>query len=225
MKKAIVLLSGGLDSATTLAIAKQEGYGCYALTFNYGQRSQIEITAAKRITESIGVIEHRIFNIDISQFGGSALTDSNIAIPTESTTEIPATYVPARNTIFLSVALAWAEVIKASDIFVGAHIEDYSGYPDCRPEYFKAFQALANEGTKAGVTGVAFKVHTPLLYMNKAGIIRKGTTLNVDYSLSVSCYDADEAGRACGVCESCGYRAAGFQQAKICDPTMYREIE
>lgn len=225
MKKAVVLLSGGLDSATCLAIARQEGYTCYAITFSYGQRHHAEIAAAKQIAQSMEVIAHRIFNIDINQFGGSALTDHRIAVPSTLTTGIPITYVPSRNTIFLSITLAWAEIIKAPNIFVGAHIKDYSGYPDCRPEYFELFEQLANTGTKAGVEGTQFQIHTPLLSMNKAEIIAKGSSLRVDYGMTVSCYDADEVGGACGVCDSCRYRAAGFQEANILDPTSYRSAD
>lgn len=221
MKKAVILLSGGLDSCTCFAIAKAQGFACYGLSFDYGQRSRIEITAAKRIFQSLGGVEHTLFQLDLAQFGGSALTDKNIAIPTAATTEIPLTYVPARNTIFLSIALAWAEVIAASDIFIGANVIDYSNYPDCRPEYLQAYQQMANLATQTGVEGQGFRFQAPLLQLSKAEIIAQGCRLGVDYSLTCSCYDADQQGRACGICDSCRLRATGFQQAGVSDPTIY----
>ena len=219
--KAIVLVSGGLDSATALAIAKSEGYDCHALSFDYGQRHGVELEAARRVAQSMGVSDHRIIRIDLAQFGGSALTDKNIEVPVEPGEGIPVTYVPARNTIFLSYALANAEVINAADIFIGVNAVDYSGYPDCRPEYIKAFEAMANLATRAAVQGRRLTLHTPLIRLSKAEIIRKGVALGVDYSLTVSCYQADDAGRACGVCDSCRFRKEGFATAGIPDPTLY----
>ena len=222
MTKAIVLLSGGLDSATTLAIAKRERHDCYALSFEYGQRHAAELQAAQRVAQAMGVFEHRIFPLDLSVFGGSALTDPTIAVPVRPTEGIPVTYVPARNTIFLAVALGWAEVSNAHDLYIGVNAVDYSGYPDCRPEFITAFQAAANLGTKAGVEGSLFRIHTPLISLSKAEIIRKGRDLNVDYSLTVSCYRADDQGRACGTCDACRLRAKGFHEAGIDDPTLYQ---
>lgn len=221
MKKAVVLVSGGLDSATTLAIAKDEGYVCYALNFDYAQRHGAELIAARRVTASIGVAEYKVYRLDLSEFGGSALTDRTIKIPDRATTGIPVTYVPARNTIFLSLALAWAEVLQAWDIFIGVNILDYSGYPDCRPEYIQAFQTVANLATKAGVEGNNFHIRTPLINYTKARIVQVGERLGVDFSLTVSCYAADEQGRACGVCDSCRLRVAGFKQAGMIDPARY----
>ncbi len=220
--KAIVLVSGGLDSTTTLAIAKDLGFDCYALSFNYGQRHLSELHAAKKVTEAFGVIDHKIINLDMGQIGGSALTDSEIDVPESASEGIPVTYVPARNTIFLSYALAWAEVIDANDIFIGVNAVDYSGYPDCRPEYIKAYEQLARLATKAGVEGASFKIHTPLIELTKAEIIEKGTLLNVDYGLTVSCYQADNDGKACGVCDSCRFRKEGFAAAHLSDPTSYK---
>jgi 7-cyano-7-deazaguanine synthase len=220
--KAIVLVSGGLDSTTTLAIAKNLGFDCYALSFNYGQRHISELNAAKRVAESFNVKEHKIISLDMGQIGGSALTDSKIDVPETSSEGIPVTYVPARNTIFLSYALAWAEVLDANDIFIGVNAVDYSGYPDCRPEYIKAYEKLATLATKAGVEGTTFKIHTPLIELTKAEIIKKGTSLNVDYALTVSCYQADEKGNACGVCDSCRFRKEGFEAANLTDPTHYK---
>lgn len=220
--KAVVLLSGGLDSATTLAMAIDQGFTCYTLSFNYGQRHAVELDAAKKIVNTMNVAGHKIINLDLTQIGGSALTDKNIAVPQSPSAGIPITYVPARNTIFLSYALAWAEVLDISDIFIGVNAVDYSGYPDCRPEYIAAFENTARLATKAGVEGKPFRIHTPLIQMNKAEIIRKGTELGVDYSLTVSCYQADDQGRACGVCDSCRFRIEGFTAAGIPDPTIYQ---
>ncbi len=222
-KRAVVLLSGGLDSATALAIARGEGYDCYALSFDYNQRHRCELQAAGRVAESQGVAEHRSFKLDLAQFGGSALTDSAIDVPTEGVGEgIPVTYVPARNTVFLSLALAWAEVLGARAIFIGVNAVDYSGYPDCRPEFIEAYQHMANLATRAGVEGEGFTIHTPLIDLSKAEIIRRGTALGVNYGLTISCYDPDEAGRACGVCDSCRLRAVGFRDAGVSDPTRYQ---
>ena len=221
-KKAIILLSGGLDSSTVLAIAHSKGYECYVLTVNYGQRMQAEINAALNIATHFKVKEHKVLNVDWASIGGSALTDESIDIPHEDAGEdIPVTYVPARNTIMLSYALGWAEVVNAYDIFYGANIVDYSNYPDCRPEYIRAFENLANLATKAGVEGHRFKVHAPLLLLSKADIIAQGVQLGVDYSLTISCYEHDATGRACGQCSSCLQRRAGFEAANIPDPTHY----
>ncbi|MGH8283957.1 MAG: 7-cyano-7-deazaguanine synthase QueC [Gammaproteobacteria bacterium] len=222
MKKAVILLSGGLDSATTLAIAKSEGYVCYALSFAYGQRHRVELAAAARIAKTLGAIEHKTIALDLSIIGGSALTDVRIEVPQHLTTGIPITYVPARNTVFLSVALGWAEVLGAQDIFIGVNSVDYSGYPDCRPEFIAAFERVAQLGTKAGVEGRPFHIQAPLMEFSKAGIIRRGMELDVDYSLTVSCYLADAQGRACGCCDSCRLRKQGFRDAGIPDPTSYR---
>lgn len=221
--EAIVLLSGGLDSITVLALAKQQGYACYALSFDYGQRHNAELEAAKRIAAEYGVIDHKIVHIGLNDIGGSALTDEHIAVPNTLQSGIPVTYVPARNTIFLSFALGWAEVLNLRDIFIGVNAIDYSGYPDCRPEFIKAFQELANLATKAGAEGGRFSIHTPLIEMSKAEIIRLGTELGVDYSQTVSCYSADKNGRACGVCDACRLRKAGFEAAGIKDPTRYQK--
>ena len=221
VKNAVVLLSGGLDSATVLAMARQQGFRCFALSVDYGQRHHAELAAAKRVADKLGAAEHRVINIDLTAFGGSALTDSRIAVPEHATAGIPLTYVPARNTIMLSLALAWAEVLQSQDIFFGVNAVDYSGYPDCRPEYVEAFQSMANLATKAAVEGYPLKIHAPLLHMSKAEIIRQGTALGVDFSLTVSCYQADEEGRACGVCDSCRLRRAGFEDAAINDVTRY----
>jgi 7-cyano-7-deazaguanine synthase len=221
MMNAVVLLSGGLDSATVLAMARQQGFGCYALSVDYGQRHHAELAASKRVADTLGAIEHRVVSIDLTGFGGSALTDSRIAVPEHESAGIPLTYVPARNTIMLSLALAWSEVLKAQDIFFGVNAVDYSGYPDCRPEYVAAFEHMANLATKAAVEGNPIKIHAPLQYMSKADIIRQGTRLDVDFSLTVSCYQADAKGRACGVCDSCRLRRAGFENAAIADVTRY----
>lgn len=223
--KAVVLLSGGLDSATVLAMAREQGYVCYALSLDYGQRHQAELNAARRIVESLGVEEHKIIRLDLTQIGGSALTDTRIAVPEQPSEGIPITYVPARNTIFLSLALGWAEVLGASELFVGVNAVDYSGYPDCRPEYIAAFERLSNLATRAGVEGRPFHLHAPLIHLSKADIIQAGTSLGVDYGLTVSCYAADEQGRACGKCDSCRLRAAGFAAAGVADPTRYVEID
>lgn len=215
---AVVLLSGGLDSATTLAIAKTEGFEPYALSFRYGQRHAVELDAARKVAAQIGVAEHRIVDIDLRAFGGSALT-ADIPVPTEPSLGIPVTYVPARNTIFLSFALAWCEVLGTADIFIGVNAVDYGGYPDCRPEFIRAFEALANLATKAGVEGrVKFKVHAPLIAMSKEAIIRRGLALGVDYGLTRSCYQPDAEGRACGACDSCRIRRKGFAEVGIADP-------
>jgi 7-cyano-7-deazaguanine synthase len=221
---AIVLLSGGLDSATTLAVARSRGYRCYALVFAYGQRHEIELAAARRVAEHLDAADFKMIEIDLRAFGGSALTD-DIDVPHDRDVEgagIPITYVPARNTILLSYALAWAEVLGCHDIFIGVNAVDYSGYPDCRPQFIEAFERLANLATRAGVEGGRFTIHTPLIEMTKAEIIRTGDALGVDYSLTHSCYDPDDAGRACGRCDSCALRRRGFEEAGIADPTPYR---
>ena len=223
--RAVVLLSGGLDSATVLALAREQGYRCHALSLDYGQRHRAELAAARRVAAAQGVVEHRIIPIDLGTIGGSALTDREIAVPEQPGEGIPVTYVPARNTVFLSLALAWAEVLGAWDLFIGVNAVDYSGYPDCRPEYIEAFQRLCQLATRAGVEGGRFRVHAPLIELSKADIIRSGTRLGVDYALTVSCYSADEAGRACGVCDSCRLRRQGFIDAGIADPTRYREAD
>ena len=223
VKKAIILLSGGLDSATALACARADGFECYALSFNYGQRHSAELDAARQVAQVQGVVEHRVMNLDLGLFGGSALTDKHIDVPTQPTEGIPVTYVPARNTVFLSFALAWAEVTESRDIFIGVNAVDYSGYPDCRPEYIKAYETMANLATKAGVEGHSMTIHTPLINLTKAEIIRLGLTKGVDYSITVSCYAADDQGRACGQCDSCRLRAKGFEQAAMPDPTRYQE--
>ncbi len=219
---AIVLVSGGLDSTTTLAIARDLGFDCYALSFDYGQRHISELNAAKKVAESYNVKDHKIVHLDMGQIGGSALTDSSIAVPVTESEGIPVTYVPARNTIFLSYALAWAEVLNSNDIFIGVNAVDYSGYPDCRPEYIKAYEQLATLATKAGVEGESFKIHTPLIELTKADIIKKGMSLNVDYAITISCYQANDEGRACGVCDSCRFRKEGFETAGLTDPTRYK---
>ena len=221
-RPAVVLLSGGLDSATTLAMARAAGFDTYALSFAYGQRHSAELTAAARVAAALGAREHRVMTLDLAQFGGSALTDTSLAVPTDGVQPgIPITYVPARNTIMLSLALAWAEVLGARDIFVGVNAVDYSGYPDCRPEYIQAFETMANLATKAAVEGARLTVHAPLIDLSKADIIRRGGALGVDYGLTVSCYQADTVGRACGRCDSCRLRHDGFLEAGIPDPTPY----
>jgi 7-cyano-7-deazaguanine synthase len=219
---AVVLLSGGLDSATCLAIARSQGFDCYCLSFDYGQRHSAELRAAERVAQALGAAEHRILSLDLAQFGGSALTDSNIAVPVDGVQPgIPVTYVPARNTIMLSLALAWAEVLGSRDIFIGVNAVDYSGYPDCRPDYIAAFETMANLATRAAVEGARLAIHAPLIELSKADIIRKGSGLGVDYALTVSCYRADADGQACGVCDSCRLRAGGFATAGFTDPTRY----
>jgi 7-cyano-7-deazaguanine synthase len=222
MKPAVILLSGGLDSATCLAIARSQGFACYCLSFDYGQRHNVELQAAERVAKVLGASEQRTINFGLAQFGGSALTDTRIAVPTSGVQPgIPVTYVPARNTIMLSLALAWAEVLGSRDIFVGVNAVDYSGYPDCRPEYIAAFEKMANLATRAGVEGARLTIHAPLMALSKAEIIRLGTNLGVDYGLTVSCYQADADGRACGACDSCRLRAEGFVAAGVADPTRY----
>jgi len=222
MKPAVVLLSGGLDSATVLALARAQGYACHCLSLDYGQRHGAELQAAARVADALGAAAHRVLRLDLGQLGGSALTDSSIAVPTGGVQPgIPVTYVPARNTIMLALALAWAEVLEARDIFVGVNAVDYSGYPDCRPEFVRAFETLANLATKAAVEGHPLKLHAPLIDMSKAQIIAEGRRLGVDYGLTVSCYQADAEGRACGVCDSCRLRREGFAAAGIADPTCY----
>jgi 7-cyano-7-deazaguanine synthase len=222
MPRAIVLVSGGLDSATALAVAKRDGCACHALSFDYGQRHRAELEAAAHVVQQIGAVEHRIMRIDLAGIGGSALTDSTIAVPETPGAGIPVTYVPARNTLFLALALGWAEVLEARDIYIGVNAVDYSGYPDCRPEFLRAFEALANVATKAGVEGAKVHIRAPLVDLSKAEIIRLGASLGVDYSLTVSCYQADAQGRACGLCDSCRLRRAGFEKAGVRDPTRYR---
>jgi 7-cyano-7-deazaguanine synthase len=223
MKPAVVLLSGGIDSTTTLAIAIAEGYDPYALSFDYGQRHHIETEAAQRVADSLGTKQHRVAKIDLRVFGGSALTDDAIAVPSQPSSGIPVTYVPARNTIFLALALAYAEVSDADVIFIGVNAIDYSGYPDCRPEFIEAFESMANVGTKAGVHGRRFQIHTPLIKLSKADIIRKGFELGVDLSLTHSCYDPSREGFACGECDSCLLRLKAFREAGIKDPIRYAE--
>jgi 7-cyano-7-deazaguanine synthase len=222
-KKAIVLLSGGLDSITVLALAKQQGFQCYALSFDYGQRHNAELIAAAQIAADYQVADHKIIKLGLGSIGGSALTDEHIAVPHTQQIGIPVTYVPARNTIFLSFALGWAEVLHLHDIFIGVNAVDYSGYPDCRPEFIESFQKLANLATKAGVEGTHFSIHTPLIHLSKADIIKTGITLGVDYQRTVSCYSADERGRACGECDACRLRKAGFIEAGILDNTRYQK--
>lgn len=219
--KAIVLLSGGLDSTTSLAVAQSEGYLCYTLSFQYGQRHQAELNAATKIAKQFNVVEHKLFNIDLWAFKGSALTDKSIDVPTSGSTGIPVTYVPARNTVFLSIALAWAEVLEVQHLFIGVNAVDYSGYPDCRPEFIKAFQDMANLSTKASIDGKPLKIHTPLISLKKEEIIKLGKKLGVDYSITISCYAASKNGEACGECDSCRFRKQGFQNAGISDPTLY----
>ena len=220
--KAVVLLSGGLDSATTLAIARNQKFACYALSLDYGQRHHVELQAATQVAVALGAIEHKVIQFDLRGVGGSALTDTSIPVPEQPTAGIPVTYVPARNTVFLALALGWAEVLDARDIFIGVNAVDYSGYPDCRPAFIEAFEALAKLATRAGVEGETFHIRTPLIAMSKAQIIRQGAALGLDYSLTVSCYQADTKGRGCGRCDSCRLRAAGFKQAGLPDPTNYQ---
>lgn len=222
MKKAVVLLSGGLDSVTALSIAKEQGFECYTLSFNYGQRHSTELNAARMISAQNGAVEHKVIDIDLTAIGGSALTDDKINVPETWEEGIPVTYVPARNTVFLSIALGWAEVLSANAIFVGVNAVDYSGYPDCRPAFITAFEQLANVATKAGVEGNKLNIHAPLMKMSKSDIIQEGIRLGIDYSLTVSCYQADQDGKACGKCDSCRFRSQGFEQAGISDPTRYQ---
>ncbi|MDA9296191.1 7-cyano-7-deazaguanine synthase QueC [Porticoccaceae bacterium] len=222
-KKAVILVSGGLDSTTVVAMAKSQGYDCYTLSFDYGQRHRSELVAAQKISELMTVHAHKVVKLDLGSIGGSALTDSSIAIPESETTGIPVTYVPARNTVFLSIALGWAEVLGANDIFLGVNAVDYSGYPDCRPEYIKAFETMANLATKAAVEGQKLSIHAPLIDMSKGQIVQAGLALGVDYSNTVSCYQASLEGQACGKCESCRLRRQGFEQAGIKDPTRYQK--
>lgn len=223
-RNAVILLSGGLDSSTVLAIAKAQGYDCYCLSLDYHQRHHAELVAADHVATALGARAHKTVQLDLSLFGGSALTDTRIAVPEQETTGIPVTYVPARNTIMLSLALAWAEVLQARDIFIGVNALDYSGYPDCRAEYVKAFQHMANLATKAAVEGQPITIHAPLIDMTKAEIIQAGHALGVDYGLTVSCYQADAQGAACGMCDSCRFRKIGFLQAGVADPTRYRAV-
>ena len=221
-RRAVVLLSGGLDSATSLAVARESGFLCYGLTFDYGQRSQAEIKAAKAQARAQGVAEHRVLPLPLGELGGSALTDTKISVPTGETRGIPSTYVPARNTVFLSHALAWAEVLEAAAIFIGVNALDYSGYPDCRPEYVTAFQRLIQLATRTGIEGGGISLEAPLLHLGKSEIIQTGARLGVDFSRTVSCYQADAGGRACGHCDSCRLRREGFAAAGLADPTVYR---
>ena len=220
-KRAVILVSGGLDSTTVLAMAQARGYACYTLTFDYGQRHRAELLAAERVSTALGDVEHKVVNLNLDSIGGSALTDTSIAVPEEETEGIPVTYVPARNTVFLSIALGWAEVLGANDIFIGVNAVDYSGYPDCRPENIAAFEVVANLATKAGVEGQKLTIHTPLMEQGKGDIISAGLALGVDYSLTVSCYQATEQGLACGRCDSCRLRRQGFIDAGVADPTRY----
>jgi 7-cyano-7-deazaguanine synthase len=220
--RAIVLLSGGLDSATALAIARARGFECRTLAVSYGQRHAVELDAARRVSMALGAVEHRQMHVDLAGIGGSALTDARIAVPEQPVAGIPVTYVPARNTLFLSLALGWAEIAGAQDIFIGVNAVDYSGYPDCRPEFIAAFERLANLATKAGVEGDAFRIHAPLIEWTKADIIRRGVAAGIDYAMTVSCYQPDGEGRACGRCDSCRLRRDGFAAAGIADPTRYQ---
>lgn len=222
VKRAVVLVSGGLDSATVLALAKSQGYACYTLSFDYGQRHKAELVAAERLAQDLGAVAHKVVRLDLGTIGGSALTDNSINVPEEETVGIPITYVPARNTVFLAIALGWAEVLQARNIFIGVNAVDYSGYPDCRPEYIAAFQALANLATRAGVEGCGLEINTPLIHLSKSEIIQLGARLGVDYSQTVSCYQATPDGLACGRCDSCRLRRKGFVDLGMPDPTRYR---
>ena len=219
---AVVLVSGGLDSATVLAMAREAGWRCHALSVDYGQRHRVELQAAERVARALGAIEHRVVHIDLRVFGGSALTDPSIAVPTAPSTGIPVTYVPARNTIFLALALAHAEVTASGAIFTGANAVDYSGYPDCRPEFLEAFERLANLATRRAVEGAPLRILAPIVHLTKAGIVKRGHALGVDFSLTVSCYDPDASGAACGACDACRFRRQGFEEAGLPDPTRYR---
>src|SRR5690606_4672577 len=221
-KKAVILLSGGLDSATVAAMARAEGYACYSMSFDYGQRHRSELQAAERVARQLGMVEHKVSGLNLNGIGGSALTELSIDVPEEAGEGIPVTYVPARNTVFLSLAPGWADALCAQDNFIGVNAEDYSVYQDCRPEFIEAFERMANLATRAGVEGTPFRIRAPLQNMSKAEIIRAGTQLGVDYGLTLSCYQADDAGRACGKCDSCRFRAEGFAQAGVPDPTPYR---
>lgn len=223
MKKAVILLSGGLDSVTVLAMAKEQGFECYTLSFNYGQRHDVELVAAQKLSKQVGAVEHKVITIDLRSIGGSALTDTNIDVPEQIEEGIPVTYVPARNTVFLSIALGWAEVLSAQAIFVGVNAVDYSGYPDCRPQFIEAFERLANVATKASIEGQKLSIRAPLINMTKADIIQQGIRLGIDYSQTISCYQADSQGHACGRCDSCRFRQQGFEQAGITDPTLYQQ--
>ena len=220
-KRAVILVSGGLDSTTVLAMARSQGFACYTLSFDYGQRHSAELLAAERVSQSLGDVEHKVVKLNLDSIGGSALTDTSIAVPEEETEGIPVTYVPARNTVFLSIALGWAEVLAADDIFIGVNAVDYSGYPDCRPEYIAAFEDMANLATRSGVEGQRLTIRTPLMDMGKGDIIRAGIALGVDYGQTVSCYQATEEGLACGRCDSCRLRRQGFSDAGVADPTRY----
>lgn len=220
-RRAVVLVSGGLDSTTVLAMARSQGYDCYTLSFDYGQRHRAELLAAERVSGALGDVEHKVVRLNLDSIGGSALTDTDIDVPEEETEGIPVTYVPARNTVFLSIALGWAEVLDAQDIFIGVNAVDYSGYPDCRPDYIAAFEVMANLATRAGVEGNKLTIHTPLMEMSKGDIIEAGLALGVDYSLTVSCYQATDEGLACGRCDSCRLRRQGFVDAGVTDPTCY----
>ncbi len=220
-KRAVILLSGGLDSATVVAMAKADGFPCYTMSFDYGQRHRAELQAAERVAKDLGVVEHKVIGLNLNGIGGSALTDSSIDVPEAPSEGIPVTYVPARNTVFLSLALGWAEVLGARDIFIGVNAVDYSGYPDCRPEFVESFERMANLATKAGVEGQGFTIQAPLQMLSKADIVKAGTRLGVDYAMTVSCYQADDQGRACGKCDSCRLRAEGFAAAGLQDPTNY----
>ena len=223
MKKAVILLSGGLDSVTVLAMAKEQGFECYTLSFNYGQRHDVELVAAQKLSKQVGAVEHKVITIDLRSIGGSALTDTNIDVPEQIEEGIPVTYVPARNTVFLSIALGWAEVLSAQAIFVGVNAVDYSGYPDCRPQFIEAFERLANVATKTSIEGQKLSIRAPLINMTKADIIQQGIRLGIDYSQTISCYQADSQGHACGRCDSCRFRQQGFEQAGITDPTLYQQ--
>lgn len=222
-RPAVILLSGGMDSATVLAIATQQHYQCYALSFRYGQRHSAELEAAKKLASSMGVERHEIIDLDLTRFGGSALTDDNIDVPKTESKGIPVTYVPARNTVFLSIALGWAEVLNAQDIFIGVNAVDYSGYPDCRPEFIRSFQETANLATRKGVEGEPFTIHTPLIDLSKADIIRQGVELGIDYTTTITCYNANASGEACGECDACRLRQQGFVEAGLADQTIYSE--
>lgn len=223
MRPAVILLSGGLDSATVLAIAREAGYACHTLSLDYGQRHNAELAAAARVARSLGAVEHRVMRLGLGDIGGSALTDDTIAVPEIPSEGIPATYVPARNTVMLALALAWAEVLAARDIFIGVNAVDYSGYPDCRPEFIAAFERMANLATRAGVEGKQLRVHAPLQTLSKAQIVERGIELGVDYRQTVSCYQADSDGYACGVCDACRLRRQGFERAGVADPTLYKK--